>query len=121
MYDANGGSGAPGPQTATSSESSHTFTISTKKPTRSGYTFKGWANSKSATTADYDAGDEIKLSKDTPTKILYAVWEIDVKASYQVVWYDTEGVVLKGPDTRNGTVGSKVEVTDADKSLFKNF
>lgn len=117
MYDANGGSGAPGPQTATSSESSHTFTISTKKPTRSGYTFKGWANSKSATTADYDAGDEIKLSKDTPTKILYAVWEIDVKASYQVVWYDTEGVVLKGPDTRNGTVGSKVEVTDADKII----
>ena len=117
MYDANGGSGAPGPQTATSSESSHTFTISTKKPTRSGYTFKGWANSKSATTADYDAGDEIKLSKDTPTKILYAVWEIDVKASYQVVWYDTEGVVLKGPDTRNGTVGSKVEVTNFDKII----
>ena len=45
------------------------------------------------------------------------MWEIDVKASYQVVWYDTEGVVLKGPDTRNGTVGSKVEVTDADKII----
>lgn len=117
MYDANGGSGAPGPQTEKSSKPSVDFLVSPKKPTRLGYTFKGWSEVKSATSPFYVEGDSVTLSKDNPTKILYAVWEIDVKASYQVVWYDTEGVVLKGPDTRNGTVGSKVEVTDADKSI----
>ena len=120
-YDANGGSGAPGPQTATSSESSVYFTVSSKEPTHPGYTFKGWAESRYVIDVDYDAGDEIKLSKDNPTKILYAVWEKEnagpVNANYEVQWYDTEGEVLKGPETRTGTVGKIVSVTEEDKSI----
>ena len=121
MYDANGGSGAPGPQTATSSESSVYFIVSSREPTRSGYIFKGWSESAYATTADYKAGGKIKLSKDTPTKTLYAVWEKEntgpVQATYTVEWYDVDGESLKGPETRTGTVGSKVEVTNFDKII----
>ncbi|MBR5939589.1 InlB B-repeat-containing protein, partial [Candidatus Saccharibacteria bacterium] len=32
---------------------SYTFTISTTKPTYSGYTFLGWSTSSTATTASY--------------------------------------------------------------------
>jgi len=116
-YDANGGSGAPGPQTKKSSTSSVDFIVSPQKPTRPDYTFKGWANSKSATTADYDAGDRITLHKVDSPKTLYAVWEKEntgpVQATYTVEWYDVDGESLKGPETRTGTVGSKVEVTIA--------
>lgn len=126
MYDANGGSGAPGPQTATSSESSVYFIVSSREPTRSGYIFKGWSESAYATTADYKAGGKIKLSKDTPTKTLYAVWEKEntgpVQATYTVEWYDAgtgsllpSEVKAVNPETRNGEIGSKVEVTADDK------
>lgn len=47
-YDANGGSGAPNSQTKTQDV---TLTLSGTKPTRSGYTFLGWATSSSATSA----------------------------------------------------------------------
>lgn len=120
-YDANGGSGAPGPQTKKSSTSSVDFIVSPQKPTRPDYTFKGWANSKSATTADYDAGDRITLHKVDSPKTLYAVWEKEntgpVQATYTVEWYDVDGESLKVPETRNGTVGSKVEVTNFDKII----
>lgn len=42
-YNANGGSGAPGVQTKWYGE---TLTLSTKKPTRTGYTFAGWYTAK---------------------------------------------------------------------------
>lgn len=47
-------------------------TISNTKPTKAGYTFKGWSTSDSATTASYQPGDTITIEKNTK---LYAVWE----------------------------------------------
>lgn len=76
-YDANGGTGAPASQTykATSEyEKSHTFTISSQAPTRDGYTFAGWADKENAAAAKYFGGDQITLTKDNPTKTIYAVW-----------------------------------------------
>lgn len=119
MYDANGGSGAPSPQTATSLESSVYFTVSSNEPTCPGYTFKGWSESAYDTVVAYKAGNRIKLSKDNPTKTIYAVWEKEntgpVQATYTVEWYNVDGKPLKGPETRNGEIGSKVEVTADDK------
>ncbi|MBQ9881195.1 MAG: InlB B-repeat-containing protein [Synergistes sp.] len=66
-YNANGGSGAPAAQTSSDGK----FTVSSVKPTRSGKLFLGWAASSSATSAQYSAGQQITLSKDTT---LYAVW-----------------------------------------------
>lgn len=75
-YDANGGSGAPPTQSSVSTtNNSWTFTISSKEPTRSGYTFLGWSTSSTATSASYQPGDTISLTSSSPTRTLYAVWE----------------------------------------------
>ena len=67
-YDANGGSGAPGKQTKTYGQ---TLTLSTIRPTRSGYNFDGWATSKTGTTAQYQPGGQYTANA---TMTLYAVW-----------------------------------------------
>lgn len=74
-YDANGGTGAPGDQTATNANGSATFTISNTEPTRDGYTFLGWAESASAVSATHSGGDKITLTSSAPKKTLYAVWQ----------------------------------------------
>lgn len=69
-YNANGGTGAPATQTKTYGT---TLTLSSTKPTRANYTFKGWATSASATVSAYSAG----ASYTTNAAItLYAVWEL---------------------------------------------
>ena len=73
-YNANGGTGAPSDTTATSSASTQTLTLSATAPTRENYRFEGWATSSSATTAQYQPGGTITISKSTPTVTLYAVW-----------------------------------------------
>ena len=75
-YDANGGSGAPPTQSSVSTtNSSWAFKISNTEPTRSGYTFLGWAKSSTATSASYQPGDTISLTSSSPKATLYAVWE----------------------------------------------
>ena len=75
-YDANGGSGAPPTQSSVSTtNNSWAFKISNTEPTRSGYTFLGWAKSSTATSASYQPGDTISLTSSSPTATLYAVWE----------------------------------------------
>lgn len=68
-FNANGGNGAPAAQTKWYGE---TLTISATKPTRSGYIFKGWATSASATTATYQPG--ASYTTNAPLA-LYAVWQ----------------------------------------------
>lgn len=69
-YNANGGTGAPGNQTKTYGT---TLKLSTVKPTRADYNFKGWATSATATTATYAAGGNYTANQGAT---LYAVWEI---------------------------------------------
>ena len=68
-YNANGGSGAPGSQTKIQDVA---LTLSSTKPTRSGYTFLGWATSSSATSAKYSAGGSYTSNAGVT---LYAVWK----------------------------------------------
>ena len=70
-YNANGGSGAPSSQTLTPGAAA---TLSSIKPTRTGYTFLGWSTSSTATSATYSAGGSITISTDTT---LYAVWKVN--------------------------------------------
>ena len=71
-YDANGGTGAPGPQTQNVTKGqSATFTVSSTVPAREGYTFQGWSTVKGGQVA-YTGGNSIIISKNTT---LYAVWE----------------------------------------------
>jgi uncharacterized repeat protein (TIGR02543 family) len=68
-YDANGGTGAPKSQTTLADAE---VTLSSTKPARTGYTFKGWATSKTATTANYQPGGSYTANA---TTTLYAVWQ----------------------------------------------
>ena len=79
-YNANGGSGAPSSQ---SKYYGKTLTLSSTKPSRTGYTFKGWATSASgsvsyASGASYTANASITL---------YAVWQ----ANTYTVKYNANG------------------------------
>ena len=77
-YNANGGTGAPDSQTYTSlsaTTTQATFTIRDQIPTKDGYTFKGWADSATATTAQYQPGGTIAVKHTDSPKTVYAVWE----------------------------------------------
>lgn len=51
---------------------SATFTISSKIPVRSGFDFLGWADSATATMANYHGGDSLTTNT---SKTIYAVWK----------------------------------------------
>lgn len=70
-FNANGGSGSvPASQTQ---YYNYDVTIGTEKPTRSGYTFKGWSKSSSASTASYQPGGTYTMGLN---QTLYAVWDV---------------------------------------------
>lgn len=69
-YNANGGTGAPADQTKTYGK---TLTLSSTKPTRQQYSFKGWGTSASATTVSYAAGASYT---NNAAITLYAIWEL---------------------------------------------
>lgn len=71
-YNANGGSGTLPSGTKTYNVA---YTIPTNKPTRTNYTFLGWSESASATSATYSAGGTIPASKNADI-VLYAVWKL---------------------------------------------
>ena len=80
-YNANGGSGAPSNQTKWKDQ---TLTLSSTKPTRTGYTFQGWGTSTSDTTVDYKAGASYTANA---AITLYAIW----KANTYTVSYNANG------------------------------
>ena len=90
-FDMNGGEGGPDDmrQDAGDKTSNLKFTIPYDKPTRSGYTFLGWAESKTATTAKYHAGDTIYV--DYNDKTLYAVWKENKQNYYAYLYYNANG------------------------------
>ena len=93
-YNANGGSGAPGSQTKTYGTN---LTLSTTKPTRTGYTFQGWGTSSSDTSVDYAAG--ASYTKNAAIT-LYAIW----KANTYTITFNANGG-SGGPSTATKTYG----------------
>ena len=78
-YDANGGSGAPPSQSVISSEFHVWVPISDKIPTRDGYTFMGWANTRTGKPIYGGNGGYTEClvvhGRDMSTTI-YAIWEV---------------------------------------------
>lgn len=70
-YNANGGSGTPGAQTKWHGES---ITLSSTKPTRTGYTFQGWGTSAADTSVDYQPGAGYTANA---ALNLYAIWKVN--------------------------------------------
>ena len=69
-FDANGGSGAPGNQTKVAGQ---TLTLSSTKPSRSGYTFRGWKEI-TKTNKYYQPGSSYTNDYNGQTITMRAVW-----------------------------------------------
>lgn len=77
---------------ATTAAESYQLDVNKGKPTRNGYTFLGWADKADATVAQYHGGELITLTKDNPTKTVYAVWEKNAAPiEYTVTYYKNDG------------------------------
>ena len=100
QYDANGGTGAPGNQTKTYGK---TLTLSSTTPTRTGYTFKGWATSSSGSVVYVSGASYTKNAVVT----LYAVWEIKTYS----VKYDANGG-SGAPPTQTKTYGKTLTLSN---------
>ena len=81
-YKPNGGDEAPAPQLKTYGRP---ITLSEEIPTRSGYTFLGWATNRNASEPEYQPGDRFTGNADT---VLYAVWEKVVPATESKIIVD---------------------------------
>ena len=89
-YNANGGTGAPSSQTK---KHGVNLTLSSTKPTRTGYTFKAWALSQADAnngTWYYQAGSTCGRNENLT---LYAVWEAN-SYTYNIVYKSSSGVQL---------------------------
>lgn len=78
-YDANGGTGAPESQIKTHGKN---LTLSLSVPTRSGYTFLGWATEENPESVQYQPGDIYSADSDI---MLIAVWEQAALSKIEVV------------------------------------
>lgn len=97
-YNANGGSGAPTSQTKTEDVA---LSLSSTKPTRSGYTFLGWGLSPTSTSSSYQPGGSYTSNSSVT---LYAVWSCN-HSSTNTVW-DTGCDWRKVCNTCGATVSS---------------
>lgn len=113
-YNANGGTGAPGASTKWYGE---TLTLSSTRPTRTGYSFLGWSTSSTATTATYAAGGSYTANA---AASLYAVWKPD---TYAVTYNSNGGSGTIADDTKtyavNMTLSDGTGFTRTNHSLVK--
>lgn len=100
-YNANGGSGAPSAQTKWYGE---VLVLSRTKPSRTGYTFQGWAMSATGGVA-YAAGANYTANA---AVTLYAVW----KANTYTVTYDANGG-SGAPSAQTKTYGKTLTLSSA--------
>lgn len=97
-YNANGGTGAPSAQTKWHDE---TLTLSTTRPTRSGYSFQGWATSSGGSVA-YAAGASYTANA---AVTLYAVW---AASSWTVAYNANGGTSTPSSQTKQYNVALKL-------------
>ena len=107
-YNANGGSGAPGSQTKWYGKN---LTLSSTKPTRTGYTFQGWATSSSGSVA-YASGATYTANSSVT---LYAVWKA---ITYSVKYNANGGSGAPGNQTKTYGVALKLSSTKPTRSNY---
>ena len=111
-FNANGGSGAPSSQTKTYGLD---LTLSSTKPTRSGYTFKGWGTSSSSTTASYQPGGKYTSNS---SATLYAVWESNAPTTYTVSYNANGGSGSPSSQTKTHGVTLTLSSTKPTRSGY---
>jgi len=100
-YNANGGTGAP---KADVKHSSIALRLSNTKPTRTGYTFKGWSTSSTGSVA-YAAGASYTSNS---SRTLYAVWQKDT----YTLTYDANGGT-NAPVSQTGQYNTAVTLSES--------
>lgn len=112
-YNANGGSGAPGNQTKTYGK---TLTLSSTKPTRSGYDFKEWNTKTDGSGTSYDPGDSYTTNG---AATLYAIWT----PTYTVSYNANGGSGAPGNQIKHHGVTLKLSSTKPTKTnhIFKGW
>ena len=108
-FNANGGSGAPGAQTKWYGE---TLKLSTTKPTRTGYTFKGWGTSSTTTTVSYAAGANYTANA---TDTLYAIW---TENTFTVTFNANGGSGAPGAQTKYYTKNLTLSTTKPTRTNY---
>ena len=102
-YNANGGGGAPASQKKTHGVN---LTLSTVKPTRTGYSFQGWALTKAeADDGDWYYGAGYTCGKNE-NLTLYAVWQVNTYS----VQYNANGGT-GAPSKQTKTYGVTLELS----------
>ena len=104
-YDANGGMGSFPVQPKTHNVP---LTLLSETPTRDGYTFLGWSESATATSATYKSEGTYTDNKDTT---LYAVWRTNI---YNINYSDN--VVVSG-NPNKGSFGDVVNIKNPTKTV----
>ena len=103
VFNANGGTGAPGAQTKTYGS---ILTLSGTIPIRTGYTFKGWGTSAGTQTVSYNPGSQYGRDQNGGTYTLYAIWQINTYS----VQYDANGGT-GAPGVQTKTYGVKLTLS----------
>lgn len=109
-FNANGGSGAPANQTKTYGK---TLTLSSTKPTRTNYNFKGWGTSASSTTVAYAAGARYTKNE---AVTLYAIWEL-AYTSPRITELTSDRCTSNGSASEEGTYGLVKFKWETDKAV----
>lgn len=108
-YNANGGSNAPGRQTKVYGTN---LTLSSGKPTRSGYIFKGWATTSSGAVAYQPGGTYSSNANIT----LYAIW---IKSTFTVAYNANGGSGAPGNQTKTYGTNLTLSSTKPTKTDYK--
>lgn len=107
-YNANGGSGAPSVQTKYYGKA---LTLSSTKPTRTGYVFKGWATSASGSVT-YASGASYTSNA---AVTLYAVWQ---KITYTVKYNANGGTGAPNSQTKTYGVNLALSSTKPTRASY---
>ena len=78
-YDDNydGGAGTFAFDASSDSAASHTFTVISQTPTRTGYVFSGWNTMADGSGSSYSAGGSVVVLEANPRVTLYAIWAVE--------------------------------------------
>lgn len=109
-YNANGGSGAPGNQVKTYGK---TLVLSSVKPTRTNYNFRGWGTSASSTSIAYAPGANYTANA---SATLYAVWQLAYTAP-RITRVSADRCTSDGTPSEEGTYAMIKFSWACDKSV----
>ena len=110
LYDANGGSSAPGAQTVPQGTDA---TLSAEPPVRESSVFRGWSLSRNGADPLYQPGDTLKYTAGKTLTVLYASWELDPAERPVVLTFDANGG-QKDSAPANRSVPRSVWITLSD-------